>query len=174
MATHIQLSQILKNLILSSAGDMVNINKTTLVDIQVHIQHAHETIEFLQLESKLQRNKLREKRVASMSLTNPVTANHSTSFIHPASSVEVAPVQLSSKPIIKPWEEIQSNQNRRGLGYVEDDDNLHFPDYSKPIQFVSADYFNISPQQVLHKLQTDINAHKLKVQTNRNACKLKL
>lgn len=56
MATHIQLSQILNKLILSLASDMVNINKKTIVDIQVHLQHAHEMIEFLQLESQLQRD----------------------------------------------------------------------------------------------------------------------
>ena len=48
------------------------------------------------------------------------------------------PVQFSSRPIIKPWEEIQSNQNRHGLGYVKDKNNLHIPDYSNPIQFVSV------------------------------------
>ena len=79
MATHIQLSQIINNLILSSAGDMVNINKTTLADIRVHLQHAYEMIEFLQLESQLQRNELQEKRVASKSFPN--TADHSNSFI---------------------------------------------------------------------------------------------
>ena len=140
MGTHIQLSQIINNLMLSLAGDMVHISKTTLADIQVHIQHAHETIEFLQLESQLQRNELQEKHVASKSLTNPETTNHSNSFIQPDSSVEVVPVQLSSKPIIKPWEEIQSNRNRRGLGYVKDDANLHIPDYSRPIKFVSAGF----------------------------------
>jgi len=65
MATHIPLSQILNNLILSVAGDMVNISKTTLVDIQVHLQHAHEMIEFRQLESQLQRTELLEKSDAS-------------------------------------------------------------------------------------------------------------
>ena len=138
MTTHIQLSQIPNNLILSSTSNMVNINKTNLVYIQVHLQHAHETIEFLQLELQLQRNELQEKHVASKSLTNPKIAHHLTSFIQPASSVEVVPFQLSSKPIIKPWEEIQSNQNRRGLGYVKDNDNLHILDYSKPIQFISS------------------------------------
>lgn len=58
METHIQLSQILNNLILSSMGDMVNISKTTLADIQAHHQHTHEMIEFLELESQLQRDEL--------------------------------------------------------------------------------------------------------------------
>jgi len=53
MATHIQVSQIIHNLMLSSADDMVHINISTLADIQVHLQHAHETIELLQLESQL-------------------------------------------------------------------------------------------------------------------------
>ena len=131
MATHIQLSQILNNLILSSVGDMVNINKTTVVDIQVHLQHAHEMIEFLQLESQLQRIELLEKSDASKSLNNTNTADDSKSLIQPTSSVKVVPVpfQPSSKPIINPWEELQSNKNRQGLGYVKDDAKLHIPDY---------------------------------------------
>jgi len=94
---------------LSSIDDMLHINKTTLANIQVHLQHAHETIEFLQLESQLQRIEVQEKRVASKSFLD--IADHSTSFIQPASSVEVVPVQIYSKPSIKPWEEIQSNKN---------------------------------------------------------------
>lgn len=81
MATHIQLSQILNNLILSSVGDMVNISKTTLVDIQVHLQHAHEMIEFLQLASKLRRTELLEKSDASKSLNNTNTTDDSKSLI---------------------------------------------------------------------------------------------
>ncbi|MCY6524758.1 hypothetical protein, partial [Actinobacillus pleuropneumoniae] len=87
----IQLSQILNNLILSSADDMVNISKTTLVDIQVHLQHAHERIEFLQLESQLQRTELLEKSDASKSMNNTNTADDSKSLIQPTSSVEVVP-----------------------------------------------------------------------------------
>ena len=42
-----------------------------------------------------------------------------------------------SKPIIRPWEEIRYNRQRKGLGY-EKDVTFHIPDYSKPIQSVSA------------------------------------
>ena len=84
---------------------MVNINKTTLADIQVHLQHAHEMIEFLQLESQLKRTELLEKVDASKSLNNTNTTDDSKSLIQPTSSVEVVPdpIQLSSKLIIKPW-----------------------------------------------------------------------
>ena len=82
---------------------------------------------------------MQEKSDASESL-NHTTKYDSKSFIQAASSVEVVPIQLSSKPIIKPWEEIQSNRNQRGLGYVKYDANLHIPDYSKPIKFVSAGF----------------------------------
>ena len=51
MMTQIQLSQILNNLILPSAGDMVNISQTTLANIQVHLQHAHEVIEFKRIHN---------------------------------------------------------------------------------------------------------------------------
>lgn len=176
---HIQLSQILNNLILPSAGDMVNINKTTLADIQVHLQHAHEMIEFLQLESQLQRDGLQQKSdvskyfihtdedkdVASKSLNNINIVVDSKSPIQPTSSVEEVPdpVQLSSKPIIKPWEELQSNKNRRGLGYIIDDANLHIPDYSRPIKFVSVGFLAQITLVILRKLTTNRNTHKLKL-----------
>ena len=136
MAQHIQLLNILHSLIISSDEDMVHVRKETLVDLSRHLQQTHETIEFLQLESQLQRNELQEKSDTFKSLNHP----DDKSFIPTASSVEVVPVQISSKPIIKPWEEIQNNKNRRGLGYVSDDTNLHIPDYSKPIKFVSAGF----------------------------------
>lgn len=58
MERNIKLLQILNNLILSTVEDMVKINKATLVDIQMHLQQAHDTNEFLQLESQLQRDEL--------------------------------------------------------------------------------------------------------------------
>lgn len=69
----------------------------------------------------------------------------SKSLIQTTSSVEVVhdQVQLSSsKPIINPWEEIQRNKNQCGLGYDKDDNNLHIPDYSKPINFISAGFLD--------------------------------
>jgi len=106
---------------------------------------------------------LQAKRVASKSLTNLEIADHSNSFIQPTSSVEVVPVQISSKPIIKPWEELQSNKNRRGLGYDKDEINLHIPDYSKPIKFVSVGFLDqiqsISHEKVVDKhtcMQTEV------------------
>lgn len=71
---------------------MVHISKNTLADIQVHLQHAYETIEFLQIESQLQRIELQDKRVASKSF--PGTTNHLNSFIQLASSVEADPVNF--------------------------------------------------------------------------------
>ena len=106
----------------------------------MHLQHAHVTIEFLQLESQLQRIELQEKCVASKTFSN--TTDNSTSFIQPASSVEVVPAQFSSKPIIKPWEEIQSNRNQHGLGYDKDENNLHIPNYSMLIKFISGGFLD--------------------------------
>ena len=64
------------------------------------------------------------------------------SFIQTTLSVEVVRVANSSKPIIKPWEEIQNNKNQRGLGYVNDNTNLHIPDYSKPIKLVNVGFLS--------------------------------
>ena len=91
---------------------------------------------------------MQEKRVASKSFNHrdEDKDDDSKSLIQPTSSVEVVldPVQISSKPIIKPWEEIQSNRNRRGLGYVKDNTTLHIPYYSKPIKFFSAMFTQIT------------------------------
>ena len=61
MAQHIQLLNILHSLIISSDEDMVHVSKDTLVDLSRHLQQTHETIEFLQLKSQLQRIDLQEK-----------------------------------------------------------------------------------------------------------------
>lgn len=136
MAQHIQLLNILHSLIISSDEDRVHISKETLADLSRHLRQTHETIEFLQLESQLQRNELQEKSDTFKSLKHL----DDKSFIPTTSSVEVVPLQISSKPIIKPWEEIQNNKNQRGLGYVTDDTNLHIPNYFKPIKFVNAGF----------------------------------
>lgn len=115
---------------------MVPSAKETLVDLSRHLRQTHETIEFLQLESQLQLNELQEKSDTFKSFNHP----DDKSFIPTASSVEIVPVQISSKPIIKPWEEIKNNKNRQGLGYVIDDTNLHVPDYFEAIKFVSVGF----------------------------------
>ena len=137
MAQHIQLLKIIHNLIISSDEDMVHVSKETLTDLSQHLQQTPKTIEFLQLESQLQRIELQEKSDTFKSLNHPDDKylNHPNdkSFIQTTSSVEVVPDPISSKPIIKHWEELQNNKNRRGLGYVQDDSNLHIPNYSMPI-----------------------------------------
>ena len=58
---------------------------------------------------------------------------------------------------IEPWEEIQSNRNRCGLGYIKDDDNLHILNYLKPIQFFSVELLeqitSASSQQLVDQRQ---------------------
>jgi hypothetical protein len=57
-----------------------------------------------------------------------------------------------SKPITRPWEEINYNKNRIRLGY-EKEVTFHIPDYSKPIQFQSVGFLqevSTSPVQVQH------------------------
>lgn len=158
MGKSIQLLKLLNNLILSTAEEMVQIRKSTLVDISMNLQLAHETIEFLQLESQLERDELQQKSDVSNSFihTNADKDVDSKSLIQPTSSVEVVPdaVQLSSKPIIKPWGELQSNKNQQGLAYDKDENNLHIPDYSKPIKFISAIFLN-QLQSISHEKVTD-------------------
>ena len=42
-----------------------------------------------------------------------------------------------SKMFVKPWEELSFKKNQHVLGY-DKGNNFHIPNYSKPIQFVSA------------------------------------
>ena len=98
MAQHIQMLNILHNLIISNDEDMVHISKETLADLSWNLQQTHETIEFLQLESQLQRIELQEKSDTFKSLNRP----DDKSFIPTSLSVEFVPVPISSKPIIKP------------------------------------------------------------------------
>ena len=106
MAQPIQLLNILHSLIISSDEDMVHISKETLADLSRHLQQTHETIEFLQLESQIQRDKLQQKSASSKSLnhTNEDQDVDSKSLIQTTSSVKAVQVKLSFKPIIKPWE----------------------------------------------------------------------
>ena len=47
------------------------------------------------------------------------------------------------KPIIRPWEKLVHNKHITGLGY-DKDLSFHIPDYSKPIQFQSAEFIHDS------------------------------
>jgi hypothetical protein len=44
-----------------------------------------------------------------------------------------------SKMFVRPWEELSFNKDRHGLRY-DKGNNFHIPDYSKPVQFVSAGF----------------------------------
>jgi hypothetical protein len=55
------------------------------------------------------------------------------------------------KRIVKPWEELKFNRNRHGLGY-EKDIKFYIPNYSKPIQFVGADFLADSKNIVNTKI----------------------
>ena len=52
--------KLLNILIHSTIDEMVKVNKETLFDIQTSLQTAHENIEFLQLETKLQQEELQQ------------------------------------------------------------------------------------------------------------------
>lgn len=125
----------------------MKINKATLVDIKRHLHYAHETIEYLQLASQLQRDELQQKCHVSEPF-NTTTSNDeddSKPLNDTTSSVEVVHEQVQpsfSKSILKPWEEIQCNKNKRGLGYDKDDNNFHIPNYSKPIKFINGGFLD--------------------------------
>lgn len=81
MEKNIQFLQVLYNLIISTSEDMVKINKATLFDIKMHSHQAHETIEFLQLESQLQQDELQQMSDASFNHTYEDKNDDSKSLI---------------------------------------------------------------------------------------------
>lgn len=61
MAKLNDLVQLLSNLMLSTVHNDVQVNKDMLCDIESCLQNAKSTIEFLELESQLQRHELQKK-----------------------------------------------------------------------------------------------------------------
>jgi hypothetical protein len=58
MEQSIELLEFLNNLILSISKDTMKISKATFIDIKRHLHYAHETIEFIQLDSQPQCDEL--------------------------------------------------------------------------------------------------------------------
>jgi len=111
MEKRIQMLEFLNNIILSTVEDMVKINKANLADIKRHLHYAHETVEFPQLESKLQRDEMQQKGYVSKPFNHTnADKDDFKPLIHTTSSVEVVHDQVQpsySKPVIRPWEDIQ-------------------------------------------------------------------
>ena len=139
--------KLLNNLILYIVDEMVKINKTSLSDIKICLQNAHENIEFLQLETKLQHEELQQRSHHSEPVsvqkieTNSHKQQDNNVIVHSDKEAVIhADAETQSalpKPIIKPWEQLFHNKHRTGLGY-DKDLSFHIPDYAKPIQFQSA------------------------------------
>ena len=136
--------KLLNILIHSTVDEMVKVNKETLFDIQTSLQTAHENIEFLQLETKLQQEELQQWSHHSepVSVQNNEADSHKQQVnnvtVHSDKAASVhADAEIQSalpKPIIRPWEQLVHNKHRTGLGY-DKDLSFHIPDYAKPIQF---------------------------------------
>jgi len=56
-----EVVKFLKTMIQSTVYDTIGINKASLSNIQTCLQNAHETIEFLALESQFQQDELQQK-----------------------------------------------------------------------------------------------------------------
>ena len=145
-----EILEFLKTLMYSSNHETFQINKGSLSEIQTCLYNAQEKIVFLQLESQLQQEELKQRNhhFELVSVQNIETTTHQHQvdnvIVHsdlvPNKSARLhayAEVQLAfSKPIIRPWEELVHNKHKTGLGY-DKDVSFHIPDYSKPIQFQS-------------------------------------
>jgi hypothetical protein len=55
--------------------------------------------------------------------------------------------------IVQPWEELRFKQNRYGLRYENDVDNLfHIPNYCEPVGFVSGGFLNDDKKTTLEDI----------------------
>ena len=149
--------KLLNILIHSTVDEMVKVNKETLFDIQTSLQTAHENIEFLQLETKLQQEELQQWSHHSepVSVQKIETDSHKqrdynvtvgSDLIPNKATIVHADAETQSalpKPIIRPWEQLVHNKHKTGLGY-DKDLSFHIPDYANPIQFQSAGFIHDS------------------------------
>ena len=77
MARINEVLEFLKTLILSTTHDTLKISKVSLTDIQVCLQNAQEKIDFLQLESRLQQEELKQRSHSEpISVQNNETNSH--------------------------------------------------------------------------------------------------
>ena len=126
--------QLLNSLIFFTIDGMVKVSKETLFNIQTCLQNAQENIEFLQLETKLQQEELKQRShsepvfVQNIETTTHQQQVNNAAVVHANAETESA----LPKPIIRPWEQLVHNKHRTGLGY-DKDLSFHIPDYAKPI-----------------------------------------
>jgi len=157
--------ELVDNLILSTMDNTVKISKDFLTDIHSCLQDVHEKIDFLQLESHLQQEELKQRNHHSgyVSVQNIETATHQKQvnnvtldsyLVSNKAAVVHADVETQfalPKPIIRPWEQLVYNKHVTGLGY-DKDLSFHIPDFSKPIQFQSAGFIHdssLAPHDIL-------------------------
>ena len=137
--------------------DTLKVSKVSLTDIQVCLQYAQEKIDFLQLESQLQKEELHQNRHHSepVFVQNIETTTHQKQVNNVTVDSDLVPNKAAivhadaknqfalPKPIIRPWEQLFHNNHRTGLGY-DKDLSFHIPNYAKPIQFQSVGFIHDS------------------------------
>ena len=118
---------------------LVTIDKAILTNVLTCLQDLEDKIEFLQLESQLQRDEIQQKnRHFELVLVqnNSLLEFENDSYQHPthdqindstseaySNEDEVCHKQILhalSNPIIKPWEEIRHNNHKISIGYEKD------------------------------------------------------
>jgi hypothetical protein len=152
MARVVELLELLNTLILSSVGNTVRIDKTTLqlVVTCLHVSQAKATL--LQTQTRLLHDALERKNRQHYELvlvqnnclfkedddvdSDQQPEQQQLNETMPDSSTYGVQLFLS-KWIIRPWEEIKNNRHKTGIGYGNDV-NFHNLDYTKPIQFQSV------------------------------------
>ena len=135
--------KLLNTLMHSTIDEMVEISKSTLMDIKICLQNAHEKIEFLQLESQLQQEELKQKSHHSepVSIQNiekdshqqqeykVVDDSHSVPCTREYLHADAVAQSALPKPIVRPWENLVHNKHKIVLGY-DKELSFHIPNYS--------------------------------------------
>ena len=132
MAPISAILELMDNLILSTMDNTVKTIKSFPTNIHSCLQDVHKKIDFLPLESQLQREELEQRNHHSepVSVQKIETDSHKTTRLHADVEVQLA----LPKHIIRPWEELVHNKKITSLGY-DKDVSFHILDYTKPIIF---------------------------------------
>ena len=128
--------ELLNTLIHSTMDNTIMIDKAIVANIQICLKNVQENIEFLQLESQLQQEELKQRSHSEpVSVQKIETDSHKQKVNNVPAAIVQANAETQSalpKPIIRPWEQLVHNKHKIGLGY-DKDLSFHIPDYAKPI-----------------------------------------
>jgi hypothetical protein len=159
MARIEEIFKLLCSLINSTNESTIAINKCTLSIVISCLQVTHTKIDMFKLQDKMlsdelnllrhqqcdfdKQDDIKDENNEDAQLTSDESHKHEDELYEVPIIRKFIDKCGKEIRIVRPWEELHFKQNRYGLGYEKDVDNLfHIPNYSEPIFFVSGGFLN--------------------------------